>query len=71
MIQQKPSIKEDILFLLLKIAIFLILLFVMFFWVFGITRCNDNSMDPAFKDGDLAFYYRLQKEYNNADVVVI
>lgn len=31
MIQQKPSIKEDILFLLLKIAIFLILLFVMFF----------------------------------------
>lgn len=28
-------------------------------------------MDPAFKDGDLAFYYRLQKEYNNADVVVI
>lgn len=71
MIQQKPSIKEDILFLLLKIAIFLILLFVMFFWFFGITRCNDNSMDPAFKDGDLAFYYRLQKEYNNADVVVI
>lgn len=61
MIQQKPSIKEDILFLLLKIAIFLILLFVMFFWVFGITRCNDNSMSPAFKDGDWRSIIRCKK----------
>ena len=28
-------------------------------------------MNPSFKDGDLVFYYRLQKEYNIADVVVV
>lgn len=71
MTQQKKSIKEDVLFLLLKIAIFLILLLMMFLFVFGIYRCSDNMMAPAFKDGDLAVYYRLQNEYQISDVVVL
>lgn len=68
---KKDSIKSDMLFLLIKIGILVILLGVTFGFIFGISRCNDNSMSPAFKDGDLAFYYRMQKEYNIADVVVI
>ena len=68
---KKDSIKDDLLFLLMKIAILAILLIITFVVIFGISRCNDNSMSPSFKDGDLAFYYRLQKEYNIADVVVV
>lgn len=68
---KKDSIKSDMLFLLIKIGILAILLGVTFGFIFGISRCNDNSMSPAFKDGDLVFYYRMQKEYNIADVVVI
>ena len=71
MTQQKKSIKEDGLFLLLKIVIFLILLLIMFFFVFGIYRCDDNMMAPAFKDGDLAVYYRLQNVYQSSDRVVV
>ncbi len=71
MTQQKKSIKEDVLFLLLKIVIFLILLLIMFFFVFGIYRCDDNMMAPAFKDGDLAVYYRLQNVYQSSDRVVV
>lgn len=71
MTQQKKSIKEDVLFLLLKIAIFLILLLIMFLFVFGIYRCDDNMMAPAFKDGDLAVYYRLQNVYQSSDIVVV
>lgn len=71
MTQQKKSIKEDLIFLLLKIAIFIILLAMMFLFVFGIYRCSDNMMDPAFKDGDLAIYYRLQNEYHSSDMVVL
>ena len=50
MTQQKEnnSIKEDVLFLILKVVIFLILLAVMFLFIFGITRCSDNMMSPAF-----------------------
>lgn len=71
MTQQKKSIKEDLIFLLLKIAIFIILLAMMFLLVFGIYRCSDNMMAPAFKDGDLAIYYRLQNEYHSSDMVVL
>ena len=67
----KSSVKEDILFLILKIVIFLTLLAAMLLFVFGICRCGDNMMAPAFKDGDLAIYYRLQKEYQPSDTVVI
>lgn len=71
MIQEKKPIKEDVLFLFLKIVIFLSLLALMFLFVFGIYRCSDNMMSPAFKDGDLAIYYRLQKEYQPSDMVII
>ena len=59
------------MFLALKIVIFLALFAVMFFVIFGICRCGDNMMSPAFKDGDIAIYYRLQKEYQPTDTVVI
>ena len=68
---KKDSIKDDLLFLLMKIAILAILLIITFVFIFGISRCNDNSMSPSFKDGDLAIYYRLQKDYNIGDVVVV
>ena len=71
MTQQKKSIKEDVIFLLLKLAIFLVLLLIMFLFVFGIYRCSDNMMAPAFKDGDLAIYYRLQNEYQTSDRIIL
>lgn len=71
MTQKNTTIKEDVLFLVLKAAVFLILLAIMFLFVFGICRCSDNMMAPAFKAGDLVIYYRLQKEYKPSDMVVI
>lgn len=68
---KQPSLKEDVLFLLAKIGIVVILLVVLFLFVFGIYRCGDNSMLPALKNGDLAIFYRLQKQYQASDVVVI
>lgn len=73
MTEQKKSVslKEDILFLVLKLLIFLVLIAALVFFVFGIYRCSDNMMSPAFKDGDLAIYYRLQKEFHPSDTVII
>ncbi|MDU8846721.1 signal peptidase I [Clostridioides difficile] len=67
----KNSIKGDLLFLGLKIIIFLSILSMAFLFVFGIFRCNDDTMSPVFKDGDLAVYYRLQKDYQTTDAIVI
>lgn len=69
--KKKESIKEDVLFLVLKMFIFFALLAGMLFFVFGIYRCSDNMMSPAFKDGDLAVYYRLQKEFQPSDTVIL
>lgn len=69
--ETKNSIKDDILFLAIKITIFIVLLVVTFSFVFGIFRCNNNMMSPSYKDGDLAIYYRLQREYKPLDTVII
>lgn len=69
--ETKNSIKDDILFLTLKIIVFIVLLVVTFSFVFGIFRCNNNMMSPSYKDGDLAIYYRLQREYKPLDTVII
>lgn len=69
--KKDSSVKYDLIFLLMKVMIFAALLAVTFFFIFGIHRCGDNMMSPAFKDGDLAVYYRLQKEFQPSDVVVI
>ncbi len=65
------SIKEEVLFLLLKIGLIVFLFLVLFWGVFGIYRCKDQSMSPALKYGDLVVFYRLQKEYQISDVVVV
>lgn len=69
--EKEISIKEDLLFLVLKILIFIALLAVTFLFIFGICRISDNMMSPVFKDGDLAVYYRLQKEFQPSDTVVL
>lgn len=69
--EKEISIKEDLLFLVLKILIFIALLAVTFLFIFGICRISDNMMSPAFKDDDLAVYYRLQKEFQPSDTVVM
>lgn len=68
---QSSPLKEDLLFLLIKIVIVAILFAIVFLFIFGIHRCNNQMMSPAIKDGDLVFYYRMQRNYNISDVIVL
>lgn len=65
------AVKNDLIFLGIKIAVVGILLVSTFLFVIGICRCSDNMMSPAFKERDLAIYYRLQKNFQASDAVVI
>lgn len=69
--KKEISVKDDVLFLVVKIFIFVGLLAILFLFIFGICRCSDDMMSPAFKDGDLAVFYRLQKEFQPSDTIVI
>lgn len=69
--EKKSQIKQKLFFLILKAGAFVIFIAITFFLIFGISRCGDNMMSPAFKDGDIVLYYRLEKEYAQSDAVVI
>lgn len=69
--RQPVPLLVDIGYLLLKILIIGALAVVMFTFLFGICRNPDASMTPAMKEGDLIIYYRLKKDYQVGDVVVI
>jgi signal peptidase I len=67
---QEPSLAQDIIQLLLKIAIIIFAIILIFTFLYGIVRINDVSMKPAIKDGDLVMYYRLDKRFVSGDIAV-
>ena len=68
--QLRPLI-WDIVFLLLKIGGIALIFVLLFTFLFGIYRNQGTAMDPAVKDGDLVLFYRLDREYQASDVVVL
>ena len=69
--ETNSQIKQELLFLILKAGLFVIFVALTVLFIFGICRCGDNMMSPAFKDGDIVLYYRLEKEYAQSDAVVV
>ena len=67
----QPSVLSDLLFLFLKVLMIGMFLVLFFTFMFGITQVQDETMDPAVKEGDLAIYYRLDKKYSKDDVVIV
>lgn len=71
MTRQETTLLQDIRDLLLKIAAIIVVLILLFTFPFGICRNRDASMQPAVKEGDLAFFYRLDKSYTAGDCMVV
>ena len=67
----QPSVLSDLLFLFLKVLMIGMFLVLFFTFMFGINQVQDETMDPAVKEGDLAIYYRLDKSYSKDDVVIV
>lgn len=65
------SLKQDILFLLLKIGFIFLILLVIFTFVYGVFRNGYANMEPSINAGDLVMYYRLDKNYVAQDVAAI
>ena len=63
--------RRELLFLLLKANVVVTAFVILTGFIFGFDRQSGDSMNPAVKDGDVAFFYRLQKEYSRSDLVVL
>lgn len=65
-----PTIGEEIRTLVLKIVYVLVAFFIVFTFIFGLHRNLSVGMQPSLRDGDLLFYYRLDKDYRANNIVV-
>ena len=64
------ALKRQVQGLLVRLAVFAALLWLLLGQVYLITRASGGEMFPAVKDGDLLVGYRLQKSWAKNDVVV-
>ncbi len=58
-------------YFLLRLAIFLIVLWVLFFQIVGVVICPTADMHPRVDAGDMVLFYRLDKDVRAQDVIVI
>ena len=64
-------LNKKLLSLGLRLLLIALMLFVIFGVVFGLKRMETSAMQPSVVEGDLLLYYRLARDYNVGDVVVV
>ncbi|MBQ3309843.1 signal peptidase I [Candidatus Saccharibacteria bacterium] len=64
-------LNKKLLSLGLRIILVVLMLLVLFGVVFGLKRMDTSVMQPSVVEGDLLLYYRLARDYNVGDVVVV
>ena len=63
--------KREAISFLIKLLILLLVLGILFGVVYGLTPMKNEDMSPGIHAGDIMLYYRLEKNINNGDVLVI
>lgn len=61
---------EDVKSFFSKLVIMVLLLWVLFGQIFGITSMKNNDMSPSISAGDLILYYRMQEKLRTDDIIV-
>ena len=69
-IDKRKTIK-NLIRLLIKIIMVIILFYIFFEVVFGVKRMNTSFMSPNITEGDLLLYYRIDKNFELGDIIVI
>lgn len=65
-----PTVAEELRVLILKIVYVLVAFFIVFTFIFGLHRNLSVGMQPSLRDGDLLFYYRLDHNYRQNNIVL-
>lgn len=68
--RDEPTVAEELRTLILKIVYVLVAFFIVFTFIFGLHRNLSVGMQPSLRDGDLLFYYRLDKNYKASNIVL-
>ena len=58
-------------YFLLRLVVFVLVIWVLFFQVVGIVICPSADMHPRIDNGDMVLFYRLDKDVRAQDVIVL
>lgn len=64
------TLLQDIVALTVKVAVLFAVFWLMFHYVFGVTRYLSANMTPAMQDGDLVLFFRLDQSYSAGEIAV-
>ena len=56
---------------IIRLVAFILIIWVLFFKIVGITHMPNNDMYPRLDAGDMLLFYRLEQSYKAQDIVVI
>lgn len=62
--------KRYVINVFVKTSLFVLLMYLVFSQIFGITTMKNSDMMPRISAGDLMLYYRLDKSYISPNIVV-
>ena len=67
----KRNLRKQIIISIIKLLVISITTYLLLFYIFGFYIVKSNNMNPSFKSGSLLIYYRLNKEIEKLDVVIV
>ena len=70
-IRRSESAVKSYQFFLLRLALFIVVLWILFFQIVGVVICPTADMYPRVDSGDMVIYYRLDKDVRAQDVIVL
>jgi len=70
-VEAQPTVWRDLAGLLLKVAVIVVVFGLIFSFTHGVARNTDPDMAPTVKAGDLVMFYRLDKNYQVSDLVMV
>jgi len=70
-VRRPPSVLKELVLLVMKIAIILTLFAVTFTFVYGIHWVVGPHMTPMVNDGDLVIFFRLGRDYDIGDLLLL
>ena len=68
---REPSFWREMGALGIKVAVFAVIIALTFTFFYGFHRNTDPGMFPMVKDGDLVLFYRLDKNYDIGELLLL
>jgi len=70
-VKRKASVLKELVALAIKIAVIIVLFVVAFTFIYGFHMVRDPHMSPMVNDGDVLLFFRLSRDYDINDLLLL